>query len=131
MNGSSIPRRIPLKLRRLHSPYMYKKVFEAGKTLRASPLTLRWFKADQDCSRVGFIIRKKSGDAPFRNSIRRTLRRSFQEALPSLVEGLWLVFDVSDKASAVTRGRLKAEADRLLVSAGTAALAAPVPERGP
>jgi ribonuclease P protein component len=108
---------MPLSLRRLHSPYMYKTVFENGRALRGSPVTLRLFRADQDFSRVGFIIRKKTGDAPLRNSIRRTLRRSFQEALPSLGEGAWLVFDISDKASTVTRSRLKQEADRLLRAA--------------
>lgn len=124
MHGSSIPRRIPLKLRRLHKPYMYKKVFEGGRALRGSPLSLRYFRADQDWSRVGFIIRKKAGDAPMRNSIRRTLRRAFQEALPALPEGLWVVFDVSDKASTVTRARLRGEADRLLLAAASAAGAA-------
>jgi ribonuclease P protein component len=123
--GSSTPRRIPLSLRRLHTPHMYKQVFESGRTLRGSPLTVRFLRAESDWSRVGFIIRKKSGDAPFRNSVRRTLRRSFEEALPSLAEGLWILFDVSDKAKAVTRATLKGEADRLLSAAGTAAAASP------
>jgi ribonuclease P protein component len=106
---------------------MYKKVFEGGRALRGSPLSLRYFRADQDWSRVGFIIRKKAGDAPMRNSIRRTLRRAFQEALPALPEGLWVVFDVSDKASTVTRARLRGEADRLLLAAASAAGAASGP----
>jgi len=100
---------------------MYKKVFEGGRVLRGSPLSLRYFQADQDLSRAGFIIRKKAGNAPLRNSIRRTLRRSFQEALPRLPEGTWLVFDVSDKVSFSRRSELKSEADRLL-----AKLAGPV-----
>ncbi len=120
MDGSSTPRRIPLKNRRLHTPYMYKRVFEGGRALRGSPLTLRYFRAEQDCSRVGYIIRKKTGDAPLRNSIRRTLRRSFQEALPVLREGTWLIFDVSDKASGFSRAALRREADRLLLAVGGA-----------
>jgi ribonuclease P protein component len=93
---------------------MYKTVYEGGRVIRSTPLTLRYFQADQDFSRVGFIIRKKTGKACLRNSIRRTLRRSFQEALPSLREGIWLVFDVSDKAAALRRRDLRAEADTLL-----------------
>lgn len=96
---------------------MYKKVFENGRALRGSPLTLRLFRAEQDHTRVGFIIRKKTGDAPLRNSIRRTLRTSFQAALPLLGESAWLVFDVSVKAAAVSRTRLRDEADKLLRAA--------------
>lgn len=125
MDGNPTRRRLPLKSRRLHKPYMYKKVFEGGKALRGSPLTLRYLRADQDCSRVGFIIRKKAGDAPMRNSIRRTLRRSFQELLPEIGEGAWMIFDVSDKVSAVSRARVKEEADRLLRAASAAIAAMP------
>jgi ribonuclease P protein component len=111
---------------------MYKQVFEAGRTLRGSPLTVRFLRAESDWSRVGFIIRKKTGDAPFRNSVRRTLRRTFQEALPSIPEGLWILFDVSDKAKASTRSQLQGEAQRLLLAAHTVAAAGPaVPVRLP
>lgn len=117
MDGNSSPRRIPLSHRRLNKPGMYKKVFQGGRALRGAPLTLRFIRMEQDCSRVGFIIRKKTGNAPMRNSIRRTLRQSFTEALPGFGEGAWLVFDVSDKAAQYTRTHLKGEADRLLRAA--------------
>jgi ribonuclease P protein component len=93
---------------------MYKKVFEGGRAMRGSPLTLRFIRIEQDCTRVGFIIRKKAGNAPMRNSIRRTLRSSFQEILPAFAEGTWLIFDVSEKASKFPRAHIKGEADRLL-----------------
>lgn len=125
MEASSTPRRIPFKFRRLHKPYMYKMVFEGGRALRGLPLTLRYFRVEDDITRIGYIIRKKSGDAPFRNSVRRTLRRSFQEALSGFAEGTWLVFDVSDKASTASRAKLRGEARRLLLEAGTAAAAMP------
>ncbi len=82
--------------------------------LRSAPLTLRYCFADQDLSRLGFIIRKKVGNAPMRNSIRRTLRNSFQAAAPHLKQATWMVFDVSQKASQCRRSELRAEADRLL-----------------
>ena len=93
---------------------MYKKVFEAGNVFRSQPLTLRYCGVDEDISRIGFIIRKKVGDAPMRNSIRRTLRNSFQKVLPILKTGTWIVFDVSNKASLCRRTELREEADRLL-----------------
>ena len=98
---------------------MYKKVFEGGRVLRSAPLTVRFFHADQECSRLGFIIRKKVGNACMRNSIRRTLRQCFVQALPSIQEGTWIIFDVSDKASQGSRGDLKIHADKLLLTVGS------------
>lgn len=49
-----------------------------------------------------------------RNSIRRTLRNSFQQALPELKIGTWIVFDVSNKASLCHRSQIRAEADKML-----------------
>ena len=109
----------PLHRRRLNKPYMYKKVFEGGRVLRSLPLTIRFLHADQECSRLGFIIRKKVGNAPMRNSIRRTLRQCFVDALPSFPEGTWIIFDVSDKASQGTRAELRIQADKLLLSVGS------------
>lgn len=123
MNASSSPRPgenrptpFPLNRRRLNKPYMYKKVFEGGRVLRSAPLTIRFIHEDQECSRLGFIIRKKVGNACMRNSIRRTLRNCFVDALPRFREGTWIIFDVSDKASQGTRGELRAQAERLLLT---------------
>jgi ribonuclease P protein component len=95
---------------------MYKKVFESGRVLRSAPLILRFFHMDQECSRLGFIIRKKVGNAPMRNSIRRTLRQSFAAALPKLPEGTWIIFDVPNSASQATRGALREQADAFLAA---------------
>ena len=82
------------------------------------PLTLRFSIEDQDHSRLGFIIRKKVGKAPMRNSIRRTLRCAFQNLLQNFLQnnskGYWIVFDVSNQASKCHRKELRSEADRLL-----------------
>ncbi|MDB5051271.1 MAG: rnpA: ribonuclease protein component [Fibrobacteres bacterium] len=110
--------KFPLNRRRLNKPYMYKKVFEGGRVLRSTPLTVRYFHVDQECSRLGFIIRKKVGNAPMRNSIRRTLRQCFVAALPRFPEGMWIIFDVPNHASQATRGELKAQADKMLATVG-------------
>ena len=115
---SDRPEQFPLHARRLNKPYMYKKVFEAGRALRSAPITLRYLRSEPGPSRLGFIIRKKVGDAVMRNSIRRTLRQCFVDALPALREGSWIVFDVSEKASALRRAELRAQAESLLATAG-------------
>ena len=97
---------------------MYKKVFGGGRVLRSAPLTIRFIHEDHECSRLGFIIRKKVGNACMRNSIRRTLRNCFVEALPRFPEGTWIIFDVSDKASQGSRSELRAQADKLLLTVG-------------
>lgn len=97
---------------------MYKKVFESGRTLRSAPLTLRYARCEPDHSRVGFIIRKKIGNAPLRNAIRRVLRACFAEALPALPQGTWIVFDVPERAAGFRRAELRAQAKALLAAAG-------------
>ncbi len=110
------PERLPLNQRRLHTPQMYKRVFESGRVLRGAPLSLRYARVGPDRARVGFIIRKKVGDAPLRNSIRRTLRQCFAEALPGLPEDTWMIFDVPEKAASLRRAELRSQAAGLLAS---------------
>jgi ribonuclease P protein component len=93
---------------------MYKQVFETGRALRSAPLTVRYARCAPERSRVGFIIRKKIGNAPLRNAIRRMLRQCFVEALPGLAEGTWVIFDVPEKASRCTRAEMRAQARSLL-----------------
>ncbi len=115
------PERLALRERRLGTPQMYKKVFESGRALRSAPLTLRFAHVVPDRTRVGFIIRKKIGNAPLRNAIRRMLRACFVEALPKLPEGTWVIFDVPDKAAGCRREELRAQAMTLLAAIGKAA----------
>lgn len=95
---------------------MYKKVFEGGRVLRSAPINIRFLRADQDRSRIGFIIRKKVGNACMRNSIRRTLRQCFVDALPSIPEGTWIIFDVTDKASQGSRTELRIQVGKMLAT---------------
>jgi len=95
---------------------MYKRVFETGRALRSAPLTVRFTRLAPERTRVGFIIRKRSGNAPLRNAIRRILRQCFFEALPSLSEGTWVVFDVPERASRFSRTEMRAQAKQLLAA---------------
>ena len=104
---------------------MYKMVFQGGRALRGVPLTLRFLPADNDHSRIGFIIRKKVGNACMRNSIRRLLRVSFQQALPSLGSGMWVIFDVSNQALLCRKAELKEVADKLLAAASRSPIPGP------
>lgn len=77
-------------------------------------------------SRIGFVIRKRTGNAPLRNAMRRVLRETFRARSPAFKRPAWLIFDVSDKAAAkpdpktrattnaTTRAQFRAKAEALL-----------------
>ena len=67
-------------------------------------------------SRIGFVIRKRTGNAPLRNSIRRTLREAFRASLESFSRPVWLVFDVMENAAQFPRRVLQQNAEFLLAS---------------
>ena len=85
--------------------------------LRKFPLTMRTLHADDILeSRVGFVIRKRTGNAPLRNAMRRVLRELFRERSPLFMRPSWVVFDVAEKASETTRAEFRARADMMLAS---------------
>jgi len=99
---------------------MFKAVMEKGKSLKSPPLSLRLLRADPaDQSRVGFIIRKKAGNAVLRNAIRRVLREVFRLHLPRITEPTWVIFDVMNSAHTVTRSYLRLQAIQLLEKASS------------
>jgi len=100
---------------------MYRRVKSEGKVLRKFPISMRYLQTqDIQESRIGFVIRKRAGDAVFRNSLRRALRESFWKALASaggaFKEPVWVVFEVSDEAAKSTRTSFRNHAELLLQS---------------
>lgn len=86
---------------------------------------MRILQADDiGASRVGFIVRKRTGVAPLRNAMRRVLREIFRVRAPSFARPAWVIFDVSDKAAAgppasaggarTTRAQFREKAEALL-----------------
>lgn len=96
---------------------MYRRVRTEGTVSRKFPLSMRTLHADDILeSRVGYVIRKRTGDAPLRNAMRRILRESFNRHSPSFARPGWVVFDVSVDAARVTRAEFRERADALLSS---------------
>ena len=94
---------------------MYRRVKTEGAVLRKFPFSMRYLQADDISeNRIGFVIRKRTGNAPLRNAMRRVLRELFRETSPSFPRHAWVVFDVADKASETTRGEFRALAAGLL-----------------
>ena len=122
MNSSLTPRKFPLRAHRLGSPDMYRRVKTEGAVLRKFPFSMRYLQADDIReNRIGFVIRKRTGNAPLRNAMRRVLRELVRETSPAFARNVWVVFDVADKASEITRGEFRARAAALLASFPSAA----------
>jgi ribonuclease P protein component len=85
--------------------------------LRRFPLSMRTLQADDIVeSRVGFVIRKRTGNAPLRNAMRRVLRELFNKHSEAFTRPTWVVFDVAEKASDLTRTAFREKADEMLAS---------------
>ena len=88
-----------------------------GGVLRKFPLSMRYLKNDDIReNRVGFIIRKRAGDAVFRNAVRRILRELFRQSKNRFEQPVWVVFEVSDRAAESTRTSFRHSAESLLQS---------------
>lgn len=64
--------------------------------------------------RLGFIVRKKTGNAVLRNDMRRVLREVFRLRMQQLPLPAWFVFDVMPQANTLTRQALRLKAEELL-----------------
>jgi len=94
---------------------MFKAVLEKGKSLKSPPLNLRYLRAETvDQTRLGFIVRKKTGNAVMRNSIRRVLREVFRKRFHEVTAPTWVVFDVMPPASSLTRRALRQKGEDLV-----------------
>ncbi len=108
------PEKIPFRLRRLGRPSMYRTLMSHGRSLRRSPVTLRYYQPDEpEISRVGFIIRKTVGKANRRNCLRRVLRAVFQNEFERLSQPTWVIFEVSKDAWQLTRRQFRDVASEL------------------
>jgi ribonuclease P protein component len=100
---------------------MYRRVKNEGAVLRKFPFSMRYLQSpDIGDNRIGFVIRKRTGDAPLRNAMRRVLRELFRERSPSFSRPAWVVFDVAEKAAEVTRAEFRARAAGLLATLSAA-----------
>lgn len=94
---------------------MYKRVKTEGGVLRKFPLSMRYLQtSDIPESRLGFVIRKRAGDAVYRNSLRRVLRECFRKMMEGFEKPAWIFFEVSDRASETTRTTFRHNAESLL-----------------
>ncbi len=81
--------------------------------MKSPPLSLRYFNSG-DMPRLGFIVRKKTGNAVLRNGMRRILREVFRHRLGQMQTPAWFIFDVAPQANTLTRQALRQKGEELL-----------------
>ena len=75
---------------RLKKEKDFKAVFNKGKRLFSSSLTLVYLPSEQ--LKVGFAVSKKHGGSVTRNRIKRLLRESFRSFIPKMGQNFFFVF---------------------------------------
>lgn len=77
------------KEHRLRKNSQFQYVYRKGKSLGAKEIALVYVPSGRQL--VGFSVGKKVGNAVTRNLVKRRLRAAFQEELPRLKKGLYIV----------------------------------------
>jgi ribonuclease P protein component len=76
---------------RFPSQDSYNVVASKGKKLRLGFLSLKIMPAPDDCNRFCFIVKKKNGNAVFRNKCRRILRSVFFKEAKNFKLPFWIM----------------------------------------
>jgi ribonuclease P protein component len=110
MSGAVRPRD-----RRLHQGWQFREVYQSGKSLHGSLMTLVSLSRSPDHGRVAFVAGRKVGPAVRRNRAKRLLRESFR-GLPAAVRDRdsWRIWIARAGCAAATLTEVSAEMRDLL-----------------
>lgn len=103
-----------LRAHRLHKQEQFGQIATLGKKVSAGLLSFKHIPSPDGSVRLAFIIRKKCGNAVFRNRVRRILRHEFYDRLDQVVEPIWGSLIYYGQESTFKTPDLHSDADRLL-----------------
>jgi len=75
---------------------------------------MKWIKSLDSICRFCFVVKKKNGNAVYRNRCRRILRPVFFEASSQMKEPVWAMIFVNENHEDMTPEKLRESANKLL-----------------
>ena len=100
--------------RRLHEGWQFREVYQSGKSIHGTLMTLVSLSRCPDHGRVAFVAGRKVGPAVRRNRAKRLLRESFRSQPPSVRERAWRVWIARPGCGTATLDNVSAEMRDLL-----------------
>ena len=106
---------------RLNRPEQFEKIATKGKKLVSGSIVFKHLPSPDGSVRLAFVVRKKCGNAVFRNRIRRILRHQFYAVFPQVAEPRWCMLQYLGSEKSFNSETLHREAADLLAKLGWAA----------
>jgi len=100
---------------RFPSQDSYNIVASKGKKLRIGFLSLKIMPAPDTCNRFCFVVKKKSGNAVFRNKCRRILRSVFFKKAKNFKSPIWIMSLVEMNQINANWAALREDAEKLVL----------------
>jgi len=107
-----------LRLHRLNKSDQFEQIVRQGKKVSAGSLVFKYIESPDGAHRLAFVVRKKCGNAVFRNRIRRVLRHQFYERFAYAEPARWGLIQYFGSSTNFSSESLHAEADEVLKKLG-------------
>ncbi|HYQ95562.1 MAG TPA: ribonuclease P protein component [Candidatus Eisenbacteria bacterium] len=101
--------------RRLHQGWQFREVYQSGKSIHGSLMTLVSMPRSSDHGRAGFVASRRVGPAVRRNRAKRLLKEAFRKIPPEVRDrASWRVWIARSGCSIATLKDVSAEMNQLL-----------------
>jgi len=116
---------------RLLAQQDYRQIAIEGKKVYAGNLFLKWIDSPDGVCRFCFVVKKRNGNAVFRNRCRRILRPLFFAQSEFAPKALWCMIFVGENEKTFDRLRLHSDASKAFERLGWLAPHNPPHETSP
>jgi len=113
-----VPSPNSLLLHRLNRPEQFEKIATKGKKLVSGSIVFKSLPSPDGSVRLAFVVRKKCGNAVFRNKVRRILRHQLYAAFPAVTEPRWCMLQYLGSEKTFSPEILHQEASGLIAKLG-------------
>ena len=101
--------------RRLHQGWQFREVYQSGKSIHGSLMTLVSMPRSSDHGRTAFVASRRVGPAVRRNRAKRLLKEAFRKVSPGVRDrATWRVWIARSACSIATFENVSAEMNELL-----------------